>query len=107
MIPAGHVNENEKSEDALARELWEEQGIVPTEILHLDTFKNVSMHGNTFLVDAYLIKSYRGEIVNNEPEKCNLHQMSFEEAIRNMEHVHNKYVLLKAEGLLRQNSQGA
>jgi len=101
MIPAGHINENEKSEDALVRELWEEQGIVPTEILHIDTFKNVSMHGNTFLVDAYLIKSYQGEIVNKEPEKCNLHQMSFEEAIQNMEHVHNKYVLLKAEGLFR------
>jgi len=104
IIPAGHVENGETSLDTLKRELLEEQNIEPLEYIHLDRFKNKSLSEIIYDTDAYLIQSFTGDWKNNETDKCNLHQMTFEEANEKMEYAYNKYVLLMAELLLRKNS---
>ena len=71
-LPAGHVDEGENVYDALTREAKEELSIDVTMDDVVDTFavnrKNKSLPP---YFDVYFeIKSYKGEIKINEPEKC-------------------------------------
>jgi 8-oxo-dGTP pyrophosphatase MutT (NUDIX family) len=99
MVPAGHVEKDEKPEEALIRELGEEHNIVPLEYYHLDTFESVSLNGNFFLVDAYLVKSYEGEIHNNETNKCVLHLMDFDEANQKLVLGQDRHILSMVQRL--------
>ena len=106
MVPAGHVEDGEKPENTLIRELKEELCIVPLEYHHLDTFESASLHGNLLLVDAYLVKSYEGTIENEEKDKCELYFMDLDEADQKLVLAQDRYVLSLARRLLRQNGQG-
>lgn len=71
-LPAGHVDEGEDVYEAAIREAREELSIIITKDDIIDTFavnrKNKSLPP---YFDVYFeLKSYRGEISINEPEKC-------------------------------------
>lgn len=106
IVPAGHFEDGETSLQTLKREILEEQNIEPLKYIFLDRFKNRSLSGIIYDTDAYLVLSFLGEWKNNEPDKCNLHLMTFKEAFGKMEYAYNRYVLLMAELLLRKNGQG-
>ncbi len=71
-LPAGHVDEGEDVYEAAIREAREELNITITKDDIIDTFavnrKNKSLPP---YFDVYFeLKSYKGEISINEPEKC-------------------------------------
>ena len=100
IVPAGHVEIGESFEDAMKRELPEEQGIFPKKYIRLDSFKNMSLSGNLYEVEAYLVTEYQGEVINREPQKCKLHWLSFDEAMEKMDLASSKYMLLLAKSAL-------
>jgi len=65
--PGGKLKENESLEDCLKRELKEEIGIG---VLEFELFEKLEFSfENKEITDyMFLIKSFSGEIVNNEPE---------------------------------------
>jgi 8-oxo-dGTP diphosphatase len=79
-IPAGTMEQNELPEDALLRELSEEQGIRATETTLIDSFESMTFGGKHYLMHAYLITKYEGELENKEQEKCKLHWVTPKEA---------------------------
>lgn len=104
IIPAGHVDEGETPEQTVLRETSEEHGITPSKIIKLDSFENMSLGGDFLYVDAYLITEYVGDLINREPEKCNLHWMTPQEAEDKMVLASSRLVLFKALEAL--SSQG-
>jgi 8-oxo-dGTP diphosphatase len=72
-IPAGHIEEGELPTEALIREAKEEVGIDLTpsdfELVHISYRPKHDETGDR--VDFFFkVKSWKGEIVNTEPEKC-------------------------------------
>jgi mutator protein MutT len=70
-LPAGHVEENETPTQALVRESKEEINIdLATENIHF-AHSMFRFAGDRVYVDYFFIADkYSGEIVNNEPNKC-------------------------------------
>ena len=69
-VPAGHLDGNETVRTAAAREAAEEVGV---QIEKNDIFFSSVMHRNEGdeRVDFFLhVRAWRGEPVNNEPNKC-------------------------------------
>ena len=71
-VPAGHVEENQFVSQSMTRELLEEVGGRPS----VDTFLEPAhvMHrlkpGDERIDYFYVLSSWDGELLNNEPEKC-------------------------------------
>lgn len=72
--PAGHVEENESIEEAVCRETMEEAGVVVLrenlELIHVSDCAPGDNPGGGYLNFYFKVRSYDGEIVNNEPEKA-------------------------------------
>lgn len=70
-LVAGHVEANETIDQAMIRELEEEAGIV-VESLNLATVMcRLGNNGrDNYLNFFFTINNYKGDIRNNEPEKC-------------------------------------
>ena len=102
IIPGGTVEEGESHEQAFIRELEEEYGIKPVSYHSLGTFENVSLGGKHFLITAYLILNFEGELTNREPEKCRLRWVSLEKAESTLPLVSSKFVLLKGRQVLNE-----
>lgn len=68
-LVSGHVEEGEKVSDALFRESLEEANIIPVfiELRHVCYRRQ---QGYTVMDFYFVAESYRGEIKNNEPDKC-------------------------------------
>lgn len=73
IIPGGKVKfrEGETKVRALPREIMEElgEGVNATDIRDLGDFYLISRTGRIHHPCAYLVMSWKGEIINNEPEK--------------------------------------
>lgn len=100
LIPAGHVEDGEEPEDTVVWEAIEEHGVVPTKIELLDFFENMSLAGDFFAIHAYLVREYKGIVKNNEPEKCELHWLTYNEAKEKVTLASNRLVLILAENAL-------
>lgn len=61
-VPGGKIEEGEVRKDALAREIKEELGIKAQDIVLLDSFENVTTFATHYLVHAYLVTRYEGEV---------------------------------------------
>ena len=70
-LVAGHVEANETIDEAMKRELNEEANII-VESLNLATVMcRLGKEGRDDYLDFFfIINDYKGEIKNNEPEKC-------------------------------------
>lgn len=64
--PGGKIELNEKSEDAMVRELKEETSL-DAEEYHM--IMNVITEDD-WNIDIYVVKKYKGDITNVEPSKC-------------------------------------
>ena len=100
LIPAGGIETGEDPEKTMLREAGEEHGIKPTQYYKLPTFENVSLRGDFYQITPFLITRYEGEVVNKESEKCNLHWMTFEEAMAIVPLASSKLVLYQAQEVL-------
>ena len=72
-FPGGHLEKGEAAEDCARRELKEEVGINPVkmELLGIiNDIPNISGQMRQYLRFIFLIEGYTGEVVNNEPDKC-------------------------------------
>ncbi|MCI0496716.1 MAG: NUDIX domain-containing protein [Thermoplasmata archaeon] len=64
-VPGGHNEEGEPAEEALARELMEEIGVVPTEFTRLSVLAEINPQANdTFRYDIFLVTDWTGEPEN-------------------------------------------
>lgn len=71
-VPAGHLDGNESVIEAGIREAWEETGIRigPTDIRIVQVMHRFAEEER---IDYFLTAStWEGEIINSEPEKCDL-----------------------------------
>ena len=84
----------------MVRESKEEYGINVTKSVLLDTFEDTTPHNNHYLVHAYLVEDYEGEIQNMEPEKHNPVWIDLEEAKEVMLYGNSRYALLLAKQYL-------
>lgn len=105
IIPAGTVEHGESHEEAFIRETEEEFGIKPLKYHSLGTFENVSLGRKHYLITAYLVLDYEGEVVNREPEKCRLRWIPLEKAEGVLPLASSKFVLLKAGRILNEAGQ--
>ena len=69
-VPAGHLEADETTSQCLIREAAEEIGIqlVPTDLTMAHT---MFLQSNHDYIDFFFVAtSWQGEVINNEPEKC-------------------------------------
>jgi 8-oxo-dGTP diphosphatase len=72
-FPGGHLEKGEKAEDCARRELKEEVGIDPVKMELfgiINDIPNVPGQMRQYLRFIFSIEEYTGEVVNNEPDKC-------------------------------------
>ncbi len=70
-LPAGRLRLHEPIDESMKRELEEETGVTPVVFQYLGVVRDFQdALGGSFIHFAYLCSSYRGEIVNREPDKC-------------------------------------
>ncbi len=70
-VPAGHLDGNETTREGCAREINEEIGIVinPNDFNIVHTMHRKASHDER--IDFFMTaNSFSGEIINNEPDKC-------------------------------------
>ena len=68
-LPAGHVDPDEKLDDALKREMMEELGITIKEWTFVCKNYYVASNGEKQHAYCYKITEYEGELQNNEAEE--------------------------------------
>lgn len=106
VIPGGHIEEGESSEEALFREAGEEAKIKPVDAVLLGNFKSSSPSGNTFLVHVYLVRNYEGKIEEREPEKSKFVWCSLPAADFLLQNVGDKYALLLTQKYISAKNSG-
>jgi ADP-ribose pyrophosphatase YjhB (NUDIX family) len=107
IIPAGKVN-TEKGEgvsEALEREIFEEHGVDIIDSAWLDTFEDITPRGNHYLVHAFLVTGFEGDVKENEPEKAELVWLSAEEAREEIRFVNSRHILALAQSYLNEAKQ--
>lgn len=104
IIPAGKVDEGkgESILEALSREISEEYGVNTFDSAWLDTFEDVTPRGNHYLVHAFLVTGFEGEVKENEPGKAELIWLFAEEARVEIKFVNSRYVLALAQSYLNE-----
>lgn len=100
IFPGGEVEEGEVPEQAAIREVREEFGVNPKEIIFLDTFEDVTLNLGYHRFHAYLVKNFEGEVINNEPDKSVVQWVSFDEAREALKLVSSKYPLSLAQSYI-------
>ena len=78
-LPAGHVDPDEKLDDALKREMMEELGITIKDWTFVCKNYYVASNGEKQHAYCYKITEYEGELQNNEAE-----EIFWEEDLNNM-----------------------
>ena len=68
IIPSGKMDKSKDADhlDAVKREVEEECGIKPTELIRLDTFLDITITNHFYNTSAYLITDFGGEVRNVE-----------------------------------------
>lgn len=102
MVPGGKVDEGETVVEALFREVFEEHRIVPKSYSFLDSFENTSQSGNHYLMHAFLITDFEGEIISNEPESARVILIDLEQAKVLLKLGTSRYVLALGQSVLRE-----
>ncbi len=70
-LVAGHVEANETIDEAMKRELNEEANIIVKSLNLATVMCRLGKEGRDDYLDFFfIINDYKGEIKNNEPEKC-------------------------------------
>lgn len=72
-LPGGHLENLERVEDCVRRELTEEVGIKPVRMELLGVINDIpTLKGQVrhYVRFVYLIKEFSGEVRNLEPERC-------------------------------------
>ena len=107
IIPGGKVEQEKKESvlEALYREVEEEHGVRAVDAAWLDTFEDVTPSGNHYLIHAYLIIDYEGEVVSAEPDKSDLVWLSSKDAHEALKFANSRYVLGLAEKYLNEEAQ--
>lgn len=100
IIPGGKVNFGESFEQGVTREIGEECGIIPKELIHLDSFLHVSMSNHLYETAVYLILDYSGEVVNKEGKAEHV-WLTLDEARQRLPFSDSRYVLILAKNELR------
>jgi len=100
IIPGGNVERGETKEEAFLREVEEELGIKPTSYRHLDSFENMTLSRNHYLLHAFLVTDFDGEVVNREPERCNMIWVPLKEAESLLRLGSSRLVLFKAKPVI-------
>lgn len=105
-VPGGKVEEGESRQAALEREVEEEVGVKLKEIVFLDSFESVTTDGVHYLVHAYLLPSFDGEIEGKEEENSNFVWFSYHQAMEKVRFADSKYALLLAGRFVNEAGQG-
>lgn len=69
-LPGGHLEFGESFEEALSRELKEELGISPTSMRQFGVFNTMFLPSSHHVQIAFIVETYDGTPVNNEPNRC-------------------------------------
>jgi 8-oxo-dGTP pyrophosphatase MutT (NUDIX family) len=72
-IPGGEIEDGELPAQAAFRECFEEHGVVVKDMVHLDTFEEVTLNNQLVRLHAFLITNYIGEPRQLEPGKSLLY----------------------------------
>jgi len=96
-IPGGAIEKGETAEEAMKREAKEELGIDVKSYIFLDTFEDVTLGGDYYIFNAFLILDYQGELRNQEPEKSNIYWLQIQEAWATLKLSSSRYVLSLSE----------
>jgi len=68
-LPGGHLEKNEKLEEAMKRELLEETGLICRSTL-FSNIVNYPGRDRHYLIIGFIIEDFDGELTLMEPEKC-------------------------------------
>ncbi len=69
-MPGGHLENNEKLEQAAARELFEETGLKCDSFIFSNIVNQFNNEGGHYLQIAFVAQNLQGEPVLSEPDKC-------------------------------------
>jgi 8-oxo-dGTP diphosphatase len=94
----GHVEVNEKAEDALIRELKEEVGVEPTEWSYLETITTVTGE-DVVECRYYVVTDWHGALTNRQPEEHSVIQWFSLESALSLELAHRSYLSLFARAM--------
>jgi len=87
IVPGGGIEEGEEPERAVIRELDEECGVSPKNLVYLGVF------GVSILRYVFVVEGFRGQVVNRESEKAKHIWATMEEARELCEHAITKEIL--------------
>lgn len=96
-IPGGEIEDGELPIVAAFRETIEETGVIPTKLVYLDTFEDVTLNNQTVRLHAFLVREYIGEPKELEPDKSLLYWFEEDEALRRLKLASSRLVLIKAK----------
>jgi len=97
IFPGGEIEKAELAEQAVIREVNEEFGVNPKDVILLDTFEDVTLNLGYHRFHAYLVLDFEGEVKNKEPEKSVIQWVLPDEAREVLKLVSSRHPLNLAE----------
>lgn len=100
IVPGGGVEEGESWENALLREIHEECGVEVVEYEVITSFEHLVSQKNKMVGQLYLVRGYKGNVVNQEVGKAKHVWATLGEAREVCEHPLSQLILNEIEKYL-------